>query len=43
MLENPDRMAAVRADLAELKHTLDGGQDAMERAAAIVEQVARSL
>ncbi len=43
MLENPGRMAAVRADLAELKHTLDGRQDAMERAAAVVEQVARSL
>lgn len=43
MLENPGRMAAVRADLAELKHTLDGGEHAMERAAAVVEQVARSL
>ena len=42
-LEDPGRMAAVRADLAELKHTLDGGQGAMERAAAVVEQVARSL
>lgn len=43
MLENPGRMATVRADLAELKHTLDGGEHAMERAAAVVEQVARSL
>jgi lipid-A-disaccharide synthase len=43
LLNDPGRMAAVRADLAELKHTLDSGQGAMERAAAVVEQVARSL
>lgn len=43
LLDDPSRMAAVRGDLAELKHTLDSGQGAMERAAAVVEQVARSV
>ena len=43
LLDDPGRMTAVRADLAELKHTLDTGQGAMERAAAVVEQVARSV
>ena len=43
LLENPGRMANMRADLAELKRKLDAGRGAMERAAAVVEQVARSL
>jgi lipid-A-disaccharide synthase len=43
LLDDPSRMAAVKADLAGLKHTLDSGQGAMERAAAVVEQVARSV
>lgn len=43
LLEDPARRAALRAELAELKQKLDRGRDAMERAAAVVEEVARSL
>jgi lipid-A-disaccharide synthase len=43
LLAHPARLAAMRAGLAELKQKLDAGCGAMERAAAVVEQVLRSL
>jgi lipid-A-disaccharide synthase len=43
LLEDRERREAVRTDLAKLRATLDSGGNAMERAAAVVDQVARSL
>ncbi len=43
LLEDPARILKMRADLSELRQKLDDRQGAMERAAAVVEQVARSL
>ena len=43
LLEDPARLAAMRADLAALKDQLDAGRGAIDRAAGIIESFARSL